>query len=99
MKDKDFEQKFTLRPLPIRKDTDLGSDEPSTDVSVPRTVRLFVDVSPELAEKFVDEAYWERRTRKENLLYIVENYYKDRIIKPRPEEAKNRKSPGRKIKR
>lgn len=92
---------FELIPLPTPKKgqaNEQPSAEPQTAPSAATTLRLFVDVSMDMADKLKDYAYWERLTQQETMLEALKQFLEGKAIKSRPEAVKNRKSVGRKRK-
>ena len=57
---------------------------------------MCVDASQALAEKVKDYAYWEGLTQQAIITQALESFLKDKRIKSRPEQLKNRPKVGRK---
>jgi hypothetical protein len=92
---------FELIPLPTPKKgqaNDQSSTASKAEPSKATTLRLFVDVSIEMADKLKDYAYWERLTTKETMFEALRQFLEGKTIKSRPEAVKNRKNAGRKRK-
>lgn len=88
---------FELVPLSAPKKTQQKQENVVEADSV-LTIRMFVDLTIEMAENIRDYAYWERLTQKETMLKAVEQFIKDNPVESRPDSVKNRKKPGKKRK-
>lgn len=90
---------FDFAPLPM---INTASETPTeTKVSSPThelETKITITVVESLQEKIKDYGYWEGLTQQDIILDAINEYFKDKNPKPRPDKIKNKKKVGRKKK-
>ncbi len=85
---------FDFKPLPQIKQTVV--EQTVIDDNSLSKVTAFVPSS--IIEKMKDWGHWEGMTQIEIINEALNQYFKDKDVKPRPEKVRNRKKVGRKPK-
>ncbi len=63
-----------------------------------KETKITISVVESLQEKIKDYGYWEGLTQQDIILDAINEYFKDKNPKPRPDKIKNKKKVGRKKK-